>query len=158
MERLNSARIALDDQMATMMARRSDAEKRAWKQEMALGKTIKELEEIVDKYNATLVELGGHPAVGKALRQANVTLRVDAQNTDAPITPDLKGHVWAVLRSLQDQLEHHVQALQSEQLRAQAHITQLNDNAGEKEEDCSQLERSGALLEQQYLQEKEVRS
>lgn len=62
-ERLNSARIALDDQMTAMMGRRAEAEKRVWKQEMAMQRGIKELEDAVDRFNSQLADLSVHPAV-----------------------------------------------------------------------------------------------
>jgi hypothetical protein len=156
-ERLNSARIALDEQMTTMMTRRAEAEKRAWKQEIAQQKCVKELEELVDKFNALLADLGSHAAMARALRQADVTLRVDASSPEHPIAPDIKSHVGPVLRSLHDQLESRVQQLQTETLSARDQITRIEDAATEKEEDLTQVERSIAVLEQQYLQDKEVR-
>lgn len=94
--------------------------------------------------------------MGRALRQADVQLRVDAQNLDRPVVPDLKTHVGPVLRSLSDQLETRIQALQTEALAARDQITRLEDAAAEKDEDCSTIGRSVAVLEQQCTQDKEV--
>ena len=155
-ERLNGARLKLDEQMAAVMARKGEAEKRVWKLEMAMAKTIKDLEDSVEAYNATLAELLLTPAIARAVGDTVLHLRVDSSNIDRPLSMDIKTQVQPLLRRVGEQLESESLRLGTEKLHVQDALGKAMEAVTEKHEDCLSMEQKLELKEQQYLQEKEV--
>lgn len=155
-ERLNGNRAKLDEQLAHALARKAEAEKRAWKTEMNLAKVVKELEDCVEAYNACMADMALQPAIGRGLAQLNLHLRVDSHNHEQPLSQDLRAAVHPVLRGMQDRLEADARKMGGERIEVEEQAVKVAEAAAEKRDECAVLGRKVGMVEQQYAQDKET--
>lgn len=156
MARLNGSRAKLDEQIMAAMTRRGEAEKRAWKTEMARDKALKELEDSVEVFNSAAGELLLLPVVARQVSHSSLHVRVES-GEEAILVPDMRKSVQPLLVGLSDQCDQMQQQLAAELLATRDALAKAGELAGEKLEDCAEEQRRVATLEQQYSREKEVR-
>ena len=142
--------------MTTMMARKGEAEKRAWKLEMNLAKVVKDLEDCVEAYNSAMAELSLQPIISRVLAQHNLHLRVDSQNAEEPLSHNLKTQVHPLIVGLHEKIEIETRQMGNERLQVDDAMAKMGEAAAEKTEDCTTIERRIALVDQQYATDKEV--
>lgn len=156
-ERINSSRTKLDEQMGAVLARKAEAEQRAWKIEATLRNAHASLDAVVETYNAAMADLSVQPNLARALAQAPLQLRVDSGTPEQPLSADPRVAVQPVLCGLQDRTASEAQHMASERLQLQDAAAKLAESAAEKQDECEAQQRKVALLDQQYAQAKEVR-
>jgi hypothetical protein len=154
-ERLNSSRAKLDEQIMATLTRKGEAEKRAWKMEIARDKALKELEEAVEAFNSQIAELLLQPTVARRARQERLYVRVDA-SSDHLLSCDMRGVVQPLLREIIESIDRDATSASTEATVAQEDIVRLGEATSEKQDECGEARRRVAMLEQQYALDKEV--
>lgn len=143
--------------MALATQRREELDQKAWKQEMALSKKIEEVEQAVHQYNKLAEGVHIVPSTARFAegREFRLTFK---PNAAVPVDLDLRRETQPALIALREKLSQMVHATQAEALGAKEAVNKLTEAIAEKQDEVRVQESSLAALEQQYAQEKEVRS
>ena len=158
-ERITTARQLLDDEMAVVSQRKADMDQRAWKQEVALAKTLDETKELVAQYNTRAEALQLIPAQSKIAGGVDFEMHINsraAQPDQELLLNNLETGLLPALGALKQRLVDSKHDTANEAVHLEEAVRKTEEQIVETSRAVEDAERKLKKAEGKYNLEKEA--